>query len=109
MKDNRSNIKAFISCLDNNQFYQAHEIMEDVWRKLKKQNHKDTNLYKGFVNGATCFELLRLGRVNAAQHTWTTYNKYLVLLDKNVSEFELLSQASNKLKALYKSSILNQQ
>lgn len=83
-----SYIKEFIALVQNEQFEQAHEILEDYWLEYKKSGQKEKALfYKGLINGATSIELIRRNRSQRAKDiTWNAFLKYQVFLknmDKN--------------------------
>ena len=57
-------------------------------------------LFKGFINGATAFELIRLERYEAAKRVWQTHEKYLSLLQEGIEEHALFLHANGLLYAL---------
>ena len=52
-------IKAYISLLKNQKYFDAHEALEEAWHPLRKSNHSLKNLAKGLINGAICFEHIK--------------------------------------------------
>jgi predicted metal-dependent hydrolase len=74
-------IDLFIEMLQNHEFAEAHEVLEDDWKAYRAEGKKDeSNILKGFINAATSFELQRLGR-KSALIPWQTYLKYRALID----------------------------
>ena len=55
----KETLETFIQNLKDEAFSQAHETMEQQWKIYKKEGHALTKLLKGYINGATAFELLR--------------------------------------------------
>jgi len=52
-------IMNFITSVTNNEFIEAHEILEDSWMKLKKKDQSDeARIQKGLINAATAIGLL---------------------------------------------------
>ena len=95
-------IKKFIDDLKSENFASAHEVMEKKWKSYKKSSHPKTKLLKGFINGATAFELIKRGNVDGAKRLWGVYEKYLPLLDEEVEEYELFNRADEILQRLKK-------
>ena len=93
-------IKEFIDDLKSEKFASAHEIMEKKWKEYKKLSHPKTKLLKGFINGATAFELVKRGNFDGAKRLWGVYEKYLPLLDSECEEHELFVKADEILKSL---------
>lgn len=98
----KKTLEVFIGHLSNEEFADAHEVMEHQWKKYKQINHPLTKLLKGFINGATAFELIKRGRVDAASRLWLVYKKYLPLLTKEIDHFELFFEADAILESLQK-------
>ena len=95
-------LEIFIQDLEEERFYDAHEDMEAYWHTIRKTDHPLKNLCKGFINGATAFELIRLGRYDAARRVWKTHQKYLPLLQEGIEAYELFQKANNLLFLLKK-------
>ncbi len=95
-------IKEFIDDLKSEKFASAHEIMEKKWKEYKKLSHPKTKLLKGFINGATAFELIKRGNVDGAKRLWGVYEKYLPLMDSECEEYELFKVADEILQRLKK-------
>ncbi len=92
----------FIQNLKDEEFSQAHETMEQQWKIYKKQNHLLTKLLKGFINGATAFELVKRGKMDGANMLWGTYEKYLLMMSIEIEEYKLFEEADNILQELKK-------
>jgi hypothetical protein len=90
-------LEIFIEDLEDGRFYDAHEDMEAYWHTIRKTDHPLKNLCKGFINGATAFELIRLKRYDAARRVWQTYEKYLPLLEKGIASYDLFYKANQML------------
>ena len=72
--------EAFLKSLQEERYYDAHEDLEALWfpRRFEKEN--EVMLWKGFINAAVCFELIRKGRLEPSKKAWSNYQKYLPLL-----------------------------
>lgn len=73
--------EAFVSSLDEERYYDAHEDLEAIWFPVRFEERDEVKLWKGFINAAVCFELLKKGRAEASQTPWKTYCKYRPLLE----------------------------
>ena len=75
-------IDDFMTMVEHSEFAEAHEVLEDDWKALRKEGKKDeSNILKGFINGATAFELNRRGR-DSASRVWQTFVKYRPLINE---------------------------
>jgi len=93
-------LKDFIKALEDERFADAHEIMEKKWKEYKKQEYSLTKLLKGFINGATAFELVKREKLDGAKRLWGVYEKYLYIMKEGIEEYELFKKADEKLKKL---------
>ena len=89
----RETLEIFIQNLKDREFSQAHENMEAQWKIYKREANPITKLLKGFINGATAFELVRRGKMDGAVMLWGTYEKYLPLMSSDIEEYELFVKA----------------
>jgi len=90
----------FIQNLKDEEFAYAHEVMEHQWKQYKKQDHPLTKLLKGYINGATAFELLRRGKAEGAVRLWAVYEKYLPALQEEIEAYDLFCEADRLLQKL---------
>lgn len=93
----------FILCLDEKRFYDAHEILEEIWfvRRFEKSN--EVRLLKGFINAAVSFELRKRGRKKQSQKVWANYLKYRQLIFKvNSNYLNRLYQLSRYVEQIHK-------
>jgi len=77
-----STITHFIDSLSNDRFIEAHEILEQSWKVLKKEERYDeARIQKGLINAATAIGLhLERGKTDAARRVWLTFEKYRPLI-----------------------------
>ncbi len=81
---------AFVKSLDENRFYDAHEDLEHLWFPRRFDENDEVKLWKGFINAAVYFELIKKGRGATSGKVWDNYLKYKPLLDEVVSEHKEL-------------------
>ncbi len=79
--DYTTNLDRFVTCLEEERFYDAHEALEEIWFPRRFENDKEMNLLKGFINAAVSFELTKRGRPGPAAKVWKNYEKYRPLLN----------------------------
>ena len=78
--------EAFVLSLKESRYYDAHEDLEAIWFPRRFEDDDEVKLWKGFINAAVCFELIRKGRLNASQTAWKTYLKYCPFLETLTGE-----------------------
>ncbi|WP_373071747.1 DUF309 domain-containing protein [Sulfurimonas sp.] len=86
----------FIQALDESRFYDAHEVLEELWFDNRKNPTNEVNLLRGFINAAVSFELNKRGKTEASKRVWRNYLKYRQLVFKT---------GSNKVKIYYNISL----
>lgn len=82
--------EAYMRSLSEERYYDAHEDLEALWfpRRFEKEN--EVMLWKGFINAAVCFELIKLGRQKPSETAWKTYLKYAIILEELQTEHKHL-------------------
>ncbi|MBU1642035.1 DUF309 domain-containing protein [bacterium] len=80
-RDYTEYLDRFVSCLDEERFYDAHEALEEIWFPRRFEDDLEVKLLKGFINAAVSFELTKLGRPGPATKVWGNFEKYRPLSD----------------------------
>lgn len=96
-------LKEYIELLDQEEYFRAHEVMEEAWHPLRLRNHPLKNLAKGFINAAITFEHIKLNRKNArekAVKVIASYERYKHLCTEEIEHAALFRQASQKIEDL---------
>jgi hypothetical protein len=78
--------EAFISSIEEGRYYDAHEDLEPLWFSKRFEDNDEVRLWKGFINAAVSFELIKRGRKEASLKVWENYRKYQTLLGKFETE-----------------------
>lgn len=73
--------EAFVQSLEEGRYYDAHEDLEALWFPRRFEEEDEVKLWKGFINAAVSFELIKKGRLKPSETPWRTYLKYLALLE----------------------------
>jgi len=91
----------FLLCLEEQRYYDAHEVLEEVWFPLRFEKNHEVNLIKGFINASVSFELYKRGREKQSKKVWGNYLKYRGLLFKIESKNKnLYYQISRQLETI---------
>ncbi|WP_345988693.1 DUF309 domain-containing protein [Sulfurimonas sp. HSL1-2] len=72
----REYASAFVACLNEERYYDAHEALEELWFPLRTQKTPEILLLKGLINASVSFELHKRGRPHKAPGPWGVYMKY---------------------------------
>lgn len=96
-------LKEYIELLEQEAFYEAHEVMEEAWHPLRLSNHPLKNLAKGFINAAIAFEHIKRNRKNVqekAVKVIASYERYKYLCADDIEHAVLFKQASQNIEDL---------
>ena len=63
-------------------YFEAHEVLEEVWQKLRKEDNDLKWAYKGLINAAVSLELKKRKRDKYIQ-VWKNFEKYKKYYDIN--------------------------
>jgi len=80
------NTTDFINCLNEERFYDAHDVLEELWYPKRFDKSPETLLVKGFINASVSFTLIKKGKIKPSNIAWRTYLKYRQLLFKISSD-----------------------
>jgi len=82
----RNRITQYLKLLQEEHFYDAHEVLEEYWYPKRFEECNEVKLIKGLINAAVSFELVKKGRKEASKKAWRNYLKYRCLLYKIISK-----------------------
>jgi hypothetical protein len=77
--------EAFALSFIEERYYDAHEDLEPLWFPRRFEESDEVKLWKGFINAAVSFELIKRGRLKPSEIAWQTYLKYSHLLENLVT------------------------
>jgi hypothetical protein len=69
------------------EYYQAHEVLEEIWHPMRKSLHPDRDIIRGFINAAVSLELKKRGKNNYLK-VWKTYQKHKLKIKDNKIYFD---------------------
>jgi len=96
-------LKAYLLLLDKEEYFEAHEVLEEAWHPLRKADHPLKNLVKGLINGAISFEHIKRNRNEAdkkAKKVMASFDRYRYLCSRGIEYFELFEEACQKIEVL---------
>ncbi len=64
------------------EYYKAHEVLEEIWHPMRKSLHPDRDIIRGFINAAVSLELKKRGKNNYLK-VWKTYQKHKLKIKEN--------------------------
>ena len=72
----------FKKLITQKKYYEAHEVLEEIWHPMRKSLHPDRDIIRGFINAAVSLELKKRGRDNYLK-VWKTYEKHKLKIKDN--------------------------
>ena len=98
----QTKIESFLHLLQQKRFFDAHEILEEVWFPRRFEKNNEVKLLKGFINASVSFELAKRGKMKQSAKVWRNYLKYRSLLYKTASpHYNLYHKTVRKIDATY--------
>lgn len=96
-------LRTYLALMDQEEYFEAHEALEEAWHPLRLAEHPLRNLAKGLINGAIAFEHIKRNRKNMpkkAQKVIASYERYKHLCKPQIEHAELFAQACDKIEVL---------
>ena len=96
-------LKAYLKLLEEEAYFEAHEVLEEAWHPLRLKKHPLANLVKGLINGAITFEHIKRNRANVkdkAQRVIASYERHRYLCIEGIEHYSLFNEACNKIEML---------
>jgi len=96
-------LKTYLLLLDQEEYFEAHEVLEEAWHPLRLASEPLANLVKGLINGAIAFEHIKRRRKNVgnkAQRVIASFERHKHLCCKEINHFLLFDQACGKIEKL---------
>ncbi len=84
----------FTELINNEKFFEAHEVLEEYWQKIRKTDNPYKNAYRGFINAAVAMELKKRGK--NYKKVWETYEKYRPLYLQKEEFIKIMNFLDNK-------------
>lgn len=96
-------LKNYMKLLDEEEYFEAHEVLEEAWHPLRLKKHPLANLAKGLINGAITFEHIKRNRANVkdrAQKVIASYERHKGLCVEGIEHYGLFQKACGKIELL---------
>lgn len=96
-------LKAYLLLLDEEEYFEAHEVLEEAWHPLRLSEHPLANLVKGLINGAITFEHIKRNRKKVkekAQRVIASYERHKHLCSERIEHAGLFKKACQKIESL---------
>ena len=96
-------LKAYLKLLEVEEYFEAHEVMEEAWHPLRLKKHPLANLTKGFINAAIGLEHIKRNRKNVdikAKRVMESYDRHIHLCEEDIAFYDLFLEAKNKVDGL---------
>jgi len=84
----------FKDLITKEEYYDAHEVLEELWHPMRKSLHPDRDIIRGFINAAVSLELKKRGRNNYLK-VWKTYEKHKIKIKNNPLYEDLMNFLDN--------------
>lgn len=98
-------LEKYLLLLHEEKYFDAHEILEEAWHPLRKNQHPLRNLVKGLINGAICFEHIKRDKKNAyekASKVIKSFERHKYLSQEGIEYFELFEESCKRIENLKK-------
>ena len=96
-------LKVYMKLLDEEEYFEAHEVLEEAWHPLRLKKHPLANLVKGLINGAITFEHIKRNRDKVkerAQRVIASYERHKHLCVAEIEHYSLFKEACVKIEML---------
>jgi len=96
-------LKNYLKLLNEEEYFEAHEVLEEAWHPLRLADHPLKNLVKGLINAAVSFEHLKRNRENAvrkAHRVMESYERHKALCGEEIKCAELFQKACLRIETL---------
>jgi len=96
-------LREYLELLEEEEYFEAHEVLEEAWHPLRLNKHSLANAVKGLINGAITFEHIKRNRKNVqskAHRVIASYERYKDLYTDKMEYAALFIEAKNKIESL---------
>ena len=96
-------LRKYLRLLDAQEYFEAHEVLEEAWHPLRLSSHPLQFLVKGLINAAISFEHVKRNRKNMpskARRTIASYERYKAEATPLIAHSALFIEACEKIERL---------
>ncbi len=98
-EDLRGTLINYLDLMAMQEYFDAHEVLEEAWHPMRKRKDPLQNLVKGLINAAVAFEHLKREKPGAEQRARkviASFDRHEVLCEQDIREADLFLQACQK-------------
>jgi len=70
-------ISRYKELIEKESYYEAHEVLEELWFPIRKRKDDYTLTLKGFINAAVSLELYKRDKLEQSKKIYKVYIKYV--------------------------------
>ncbi len=96
-------LREYLRLLEDEFYFEAHEVLEEAWRPLRLANASPHSLLRGLINAAIAFEHIKRNKNNFAKKAQTTisaYERHKSHCTPKMSHWLLFKEACEKIEML---------
>ena len=96
-------LKEYLKLMEAEEYFEAHEVLEEAWHPLRFKDHPLKNLLKALINAAVSFEHLKRDRQDAARkalRVMESYERHKGLYSDQIAFADLFKKACEKVEML---------
>lgn len=83
-------IENFKQLINEKEFYEAHEALEELWFPIRKSKNEYCLSLKGFINAAVSLELYKREKTEQSKKIYLIYKKYVT--EERISKTDKYSE-----------------
>ena len=102
-EDLRGALISYLDLMDKQEYFDAHEVLEEAWHPMRKNKDPLQNLVKGLINAAVAFEHLKRdkpGSALRARKVMTSFDRHQALCIVGIREAHHFRQACQKVERI---------
>jgi len=102
-EDLESALIEYLKLLDEKEYFEAHEVLEEGWHPLRLRQDPLANLVKGLINAAIAFEHIKRNKKSAnakAIKVLASFERHKHLALKGINHYSLFQVSIQKVEEL---------
>lgn len=102
-EDLRGALVIYLDLMEQQAYFDAHEVLEEAWHPLRKRKDPLRNLVKGLINAAVAFEHIKRDKPKSAMRARkviSSFDRHQVLCVGGIREEHHFHQACHKVECI---------
>ena len=102
-EDLRDALISYLDLMDKQEYFDAHEVLEEAWHPMRKKKDPLQSLVKGLINAAVAFEHLKRAKPGAEQRArkvMISFDRHQVLCVDGIREAHHFRQVCQKVERI---------